>query len=199
MNREPPEGSAIRVDRDIRTTVYSWDNGKTSILRYLIVIPLLLFLGPWFMGEISAIRSLMKDDMPLFGRLFMIFWLGGWTVGGIMIMYSIYNLVKPLKPASLKLSTGAIRYETGTEPFDFFMWDYRRRKEFSSFFKRFRNKVYDVESANIKNLQLERVGERQRLSFDYGVQRLEIGKSLTEPEREWLYDILKEHIGISSK
>jgi hypothetical protein len=141
----------------------------------------------------------MKDDIPLFGRLFMIFWLGGWTIGGVMIMYSIYNIVKPLKPAYLKLSIGAIRYETGTEPFNFFMWDYRRRKESSGFFKRSRDKVYDVENANIQNLQLERVGERQRLSFDYGVQRLEIGKSLTEPEREWLYDILKEHLGIGSK
>lgn len=199
MNKDPPEGSAIRVDRDIHTTIYSWDNGKTSILSYLSVVLLVVFLGFWLMGEISVIRSLMKEDVPLFGRLFMIFWLGGWSIGGVMIMYSIYNTVKPLKPASLKLSTGVIIYETGTEPFNFFMWDYRRRKEFSGYFKRSRNKVYDVESANVQNLQLERVGERQRLSFDYGVQRLEIGKSLTEPEREWLYNILKEHLGIVSK
>ena len=163
MSREPPQGSAIRVDRDIHTTLYAWDNGKSSIFRYLIAVFYLLFLGPWFMGEISVIRSLMKDDMPLFGRLFMLFWLGAWTVGGVMITYCIYNLVKPLKPAILKLSIGSIRYETGTEPFDPFMWDYRRRKEPSGFFKRFRNKVYEVESASIQNLQLERLGERQRL------------------------------------
>lgn len=198
MNKEPPEGSAIRVDRDIHTTVYTWDNGKSSVFRYLVAAFFLIFLCFWFVGEISAIRSLMKDDMPLFGRLFVLFWLGGWTVGGVMIMYFIYNLIKPMKPAILKLSVGSIRYETGTEPFDFFMWDYRQRKEFSGFFKRFHNKVYDVESANIQNLQLERVGERQRLSFDYGAQRLEIGKALTEPEKEWLYDILKEYIEMGS-
>jgi len=194
MSREPPEGSAIRVDRDIYSSVYSWYNGKSSVLRYLIAVFFLVFLGFWFVGEIHAIHSLMKDDMPLFGRLFTLFWLGGWTIGGIVIMYLIYNLVKPLKPASLKLSAGSIRYETGTEPFDFFMWDYRQRKESFNFFKGFRNKVYEVENANMQNLRLERIGERQRLSFDYGAQRVEIGKSLTEPEREWLYEVLKEHI-----
>ena len=32
----------------------------------------------------------------------------------------------------------------------------------------------------------------QRLRVDVGAERVEIGKSLTEPEREWLYGVLKQ-------
>ena len=40
---------------------------------------------------------------------------------------------------------------------------------------------------------LERIGERLRLSFDYGVERVEIAEALSEPEKEWLYEVLQEH------
>jgi len=39
---------------------------------------------------------------------------------------------------------------------------------------------------------LDRVGERQRLCFDRGADRFEIGSCLREPEREWLFDVLSE-------
>jgi len=42
---------------------------------------------------------------------------------------------------------------------------------------------------------LERIGERQRLSFDYKSQRIEVGKGVTEPEREWLFQELKKYTG----
>jgi hypothetical protein len=39
------------------------------------------------------------------------------------------------------------------------------------------------------------MGKRHRLSFDYKSQRIEIGKDLTEPEREWLFEELKKYTG----
>lgn len=40
---------------------------------------------------------------------------------------------------------------------------------------------------SIGTVTLERVGGRQRLRFDFGRDRVEIGYLLTEPEREWLH------------
>jgi hypothetical protein len=70
----------------------------------------------------------------------------------------------------------------------------RSLKEVITICKRKRN--VDVQTSKIINLKLERVGEKQKLSFDYEADRIEIGETLTEPEREWLYEILKEHCGV---
>jgi hypothetical protein len=42
----------------------------------------------------------------------------------------------------------------------------------------------------IRGFVLDRVGERQRLTFDRGADRVEIGADLREPEREWLFAVL---------
>jgi hypothetical protein len=49
----------------------------------------------------------------------------------------------------------------------------------------------DVARSDIPGFVLERVGERQRLCFDRGADRLEIGARLREPEREWLFAVLQ--------
>ncbi len=49
----------------------------------------------------------------------------------------------------------------------------------------FRRRVWTVPRESVL-LVLERVGERQRLRFDVGRDRVEMGVWLTEPEREWL-------------
>jgi len=51
------------------------------------------------------------------------------------------------------------------------------------------------ERSNIGNVIVERIRERQRLSFDFKSQRIETGTGLTDPEREWLCEELKKYIG----
>ena len=48
-----------------------------------------------------------------------------------------------------------------------------------------------VARSEIGGFVLERVGERQRLAFDRGADRLELGAFLREPEREWLFAVLR--------
>jgi len=36
------------------------------------------------------------------------------------------------------------------------------------------------------------MGEHQRLTIDYGSERIEIEEFLQEPEREWLLEVLKK-------
>ena len=44
-------------------------------------------------------------------------------------------------------------------------------------------------------IRLDRVGERQRLTIDVGAERIEIGRLLREPEREWLAGTLRAWAG----
>jgi hypothetical protein len=195
MDIEPPAGANIKVDRDMYSTTYSWENGRKSIGQYGVAAFMIFWLCGWTVGGFMAAKTLFtNNDMPLFGRLFMLFWLGGWAFGEVAVIYALYNTFKPLKPAKLTLSSTYFEYDTGTKPYNFNYYRYGRSQEKPKFFQSFRNKNYRVELNQPVNLRLERVGERQRLTFDIGSERIEIGDTLTEPEREWLYEILREHI-----
>ena len=60
--------------------------------------------------------------------------------------------------------------------------------------KGIKNRIYKVPWPEIHNLQLKRFGVKQRLSFDHEGQEINIGKHLTEPEQEWLFEILRERM-----
>ncbi len=55
-----------------------------------------------------------------------------------------------------------------------------------------RQKPVVINKADLEEFVLDRAGERQRLTFDVGADRIEIGAFLREPEREWLFLVLEE-------
>ncbi len=194
MNPEPLPGSTIKIDRDIYSTTYSWQNGRAGILQYPVAIFMLFWLGGWTVGGFMAAKELLfGEKMPLFGKLFILFWLGAWAFGEAAVIYALYGIFKPRLPAKLQLSPGVIEYQTGTLPCNFFdQTAYRQFGKRPKLFEGFRNKIYKFKPSE-NNLKLEYAGERQRLTFDIGVERVEIGQALSEPEREWLYNILMAH------
>lgn len=55
-----------------------------------------------------------------------------------------------------------------------------------------KRKVLDLSATELATLNLDGDGDRQRLRYDAGAERVEIGFVLSEPEGEWLYgDIMK--------
>lgn len=195
MKDEPPAGSRIIVDRSMYSTTYLWKNGEKSLKRYPVAAFLLFWLGGWTFGGFAVIKSLLtNDNTPLFGRMFMLFWLGGWALGETGVIYILYCMFRPQEPAKLTLSPGFIEYQPGTEPFNFNRSTYCQSSQKPNFFQGLRNKSYRIETRDISNLKLDQSGERQRLTFDIGAERIEIGEILSEPEREWLFEILQSHI-----
>ena len=195
MSDEPPSGSKIKLDKSMYSTTYFWENGEKGFGQYPVAVFLLFWFGGWTVGGFMAIKTLFtNDDIPLFERMFMLFWLGGWALGEAAVFYILYCTFRPLKPAKLTLSQGLIEYQTGTNPFKFNYSAYRQSSQRPKFFQGLRNKTYKIEARNINNLKLDRLGERQRLSFDIGAERIEIGEVLSEPEREWLFEILQKHL-----
>jgi hypothetical protein len=58
-----------------------------------------------------------------------------------------------------------------------------------------RTRVRVLPRSELGEVRVERVGERQRLTVDVGAERIELGASLEEPEREWLADVLRGWLG----
>ena len=198
MGCEPPEGSKIYIERDIDSIRYSWQEGKKSLGHYLV----LAFMSFWFCGWtvggfvviymfIVTIVAYFIDKVPIFVPLFILFWLGAWTIGEILVFRTLFYALKRQKPAVLTLSNRGITFETGTHSPNLAQRNYHK-KAFSS--KEFKNRTFDLGTSEAETLKLDRTGEKQRLSFDHGAERIEIGGTFTEPEREWLYNTLREHL-----
>jgi hypothetical protein len=188
----PPEGSRFKVESTNEGNVLSWFDYKRGVSDIAGALFLLFWLVAWAAGEIFAIYGLFFGSPDLGAKVFLVLWLCIWTVGGIAASVTLLNILRPSKPTRLSfLVDGRLRFEQGT---------YQKRyidsdgDEASSVVRK--GKRYGVfERSQINNVMLERVGERQRLSFDYKSQRIEMGKGLAEPEREWLFDELKKYTG----
>jgi hypothetical protein len=96
-------------------------------------------------------------------------WLGGWTVGGAFAIKAVVNLARGEPPEILVISASQITHQKkGT-------------------------RVYLKN--DITKVGLETSGGAHYLSFDVGADRVYIGEHVREPEREWLYAVIKEWKG----
>ncbi|MHC4528865.1 MAG: hypothetical protein ACYS29_13400 [Planctomycetota bacterium] len=196
MENEPPQGSKIRMERHIDSTCYIWTEDKRGFAHYVISAFMLLWFCAWTAGGgitillfITLLFRAISGGAPWLAVLFTMAWLGGWTIGEVVVFETLYRALRRQKPAVLTLLSGRIRFETGTRPL---ILGQRTQTGFCSH-KQLDNRIYELSTIELANLRLERVGDEQRLSFDRGVERVEIGQSLSEPERQWLYEVLLEH------
>jgi hypothetical protein len=58
-------------------------------LPWISSIFLLLWLVPWFLGELFAVVFLFSPDTPVPARIFLLFWLSLWTVGGLSALHHL--------------------------------------------------------------------------------------------------------------
>ena len=181
---QKPAGSKIEVRLEVNRSVLSWKNPGGGFGRYAALLFLIAWMGGWVFGELSALTAVSKGE----GGGFLIFWLAGWTVGGVFCATMIFKLARPSRPERIFLNTLNLLYEPGTQTIAPFSKQDRNSNPFEIFRPK---KSYKVGKKEIGEIRIDRVGERQRLSFDYGAKRIEVGESLEEPEREWLLAVLK--------
>ena len=180
-----PPGSIVEVQQSHNSVVLSWKSRQSGgCMRYGVLIFLLAWMGGWVLGETSAVRALLKGD----GGAFLLFWLVGWTVGGIFCATMIYRLARPSRPERVTLELLHLIHQPAIEPANIFSWHDKESNLFEIFKPR---KIRRMAKQEIGEIRIDRVGERQRLSLDYAAKRIEIGASLEEPEREWLFSVLQ--------
>ena len=145
---------------------------------------LILFLGfwlcGWFFAEFSAIRQLETGKAAAGISLFMVVWLGGWTVGGAAAIYFwLWNAagheIISLTPTGLTVRRDILGFG--------------------------RSKEYDLPS--IKNLRIvptlvipnfnyaAQSFPGGTIAFDYGAKTFRFGGGLDEAEASHLIDVLK--------
>jgi hypothetical protein len=192
LTKKPPLNSNIEVKNELNQTIISWKNPRGNWSRYLIVIFLLAWLGGWATGEYSVAKKVLNGET----NPFEIFWLIGWTVGGLFAMANIYFMVRPTKAEKLNFDSYSLQFKPGTPPFAGINRSGNSDEDAkkATFFQKTKSK-YIIPKAEIGEIKLERVGERQRLRIDHGVERIEIGRFLQEPEREWIFESLKQWKG----
>jgi hypothetical protein len=194
-----PEGSSIEVRDNFHDTILSWKNTEElGCARWGPAAFLSFWLIGWAFGEVAVV-VVLKGMIGGHGRgnlstpvswgivLFLLAWLGGWTIGGIAAMRTLRSLICGGRPESVTLGPGKFCHNPGV-PIPSFMRGgnndiWRTSKS---------NLIITISRRDMPALVLDWAGDRQRLSFDYGAERIEIGKNLREPDREWLADVIED-------
>ena len=159
-------------------------------MRYPIAAFLILWLGGWFIGLTSVSRELLTSHHKA-PDIFLLFWLGGWTVGGGFAIAMLYRILRPPIPETLILSKPSLIYDSGIPTLDFmsFNYVYRRVNPWKKIFQK--RRTIEFSPLAIATLKLRDVQGDNRLTIDYQNERIDLGQSLTEVEREWLFSQLK--------
>jgi hypothetical protein len=205
----PPEGSSFRFE----TTDEGWNrvSWRTAPPWYLRLGPA-AFIGFWLMGwaagEMFAIGALVGmfagagpfagaqnpgGGFQWFAALFLIGWLGAWTVGGLAAMWALHKLLQRPRDESVTLADDELIYDPGSLSFEAIQNANNSRQTAQAFRKGI--KPCTISLSQLGEIRLEHVGDAQRLSVDVGAERITIGQSLREPEREWLASALKRWAG----
>lgn len=184
---QPPVNSSIKVDPSPEGLKLSWSL-PTSAGRFFVTAFMLFWLCGWAAGEVMAIKQLLAGNI----RLFTIGWLGAWTVGGAIAMLAIWNSLRPMRPETVLLSFDSFTHFPGYAPV--VGGGLQNNGKMPSLREWLQKPVSLTLSRQLlaSGFTLDRVGERQRLFFDHGANRIEIGKVLNEPEREWLRELLEK-------
>ena len=186
-----PNNSIFEIDNDFDGVQISWKTGGPGPVKYLVVAFLLVWLGGWSFGLISVIKQISTSSGA--SNYFLIFWLCGWSVGGLFAMLAVYTLLKPSVPESVTLHKYRLVYNAGSGFFRNFNPQKMRQQRSPVNLLKFlfpKKKVCEYSRTECPEFILEGAGLEQRIYFDDGAERIEIGDNLKEPEREWLADIL---------
>jgi hypothetical protein len=203
MDQYPPPGSNISITTDAADPTIMIPS-VDSPYRYFVGLLGLIWLGMWFF----AFRNVSSKVMAGSANGFLIFWLSGWTLGGIYAALTLYKLLRPLVPESLELKRNGVTYDSGIAPPPF-NWDSYYGALFSSkaharnlkdswkytFSKRVR---VDFDQLQLESLRLRETESGNRLTIDVGATRLDIASAASEVEREWLALFLAHRYSLDS-
>jgi hypothetical protein len=128
------------------------------------------------------------------GTIFLVCWLGAWTVGGIFAFASVRRIFQRPVAESIALEPGGLVHDSGIPPYE--MPKTRTFSWKAAFPKR---TVTRIESRALSTLRLRDFDTGNRLTVDMGVERVELAKAATDVEREWLLQVLSERYGLAAQ
>lgn len=190
MNPMPdmPPGCEIAAAPDAAGVTLSWPAYKPATGWEYGAGGLLFWLCLWTAGGLTALAVLVSGK----GHPFLVLWLCGWAAGEWFAVVKLRELFRPPTPESVRLEANALKYDPGTGP-----------REGRSCAELPDGKVVpvvpapatEVGRAAVRGFGIDSVSGRERLYFDRGAHRVEIGGCLSASERAWLFAVLRDWFG----
>lgn len=187
MNSSLPFGSNIRVDTHNGYTQITIPEEKGYVARILIGAFLLFWLSGWFLAFAAELGRVINGQ----GSGFEAAWLSFWAIAGIFAAFILFRAVRPPRPEKFLLNKPNLSFDTGIPPLRITISFRYQMEAYKTLFNR--RKIYEFNPDTIKTLKLIETDSGNRLIIDVGPQRLELAKTATEMEREWLFEVLAEN------
>ena len=115
---------------------------------------------------------------------FLVFWFCAWTMGGMFAALTLYRAFRPSVPESLELKRNSVTYDSGIPLLQFdSSTRYKSPRDAwnSTFPKRVR---VELDRRQLQSLRLRETETRNRLTLDVDAARIEIAPAASEVERE---------------
>ncbi|HBN77748.1 MAG TPA: hypothetical protein DD473_18455 [Planctomycetaceae bacterium] len=195
MNRpKPPCGHQFRIEANDSATTFAWKHRPNDPIRfffgvyYLVSSFMLSYLI--YIDIKQAIDSYQRsnDMLRIWGAIvFMMFF--------PLIFLLAYLFLKKNRLEKIAFKEQKLIFQEGKGPISFvnFHWMGKKRHNFNPIsFVFSKVKSYSFNRSDVDRIVLEGFGQQQRLRFDDGAIRVEIGEYLREPEREWLFEQIQQ-------
>lgn len=190
MDLMPPSGSKILVTTSGADTVITIPQGSGGPMRYFAGLFLLFWLGGWLVGGGMAVSKLWSGGLEsVAANSFLVLWLGLWALGAAWAIFVLYRLFRPSVAESLRLMPDGVAYDSGVPPLqmNFFGQTNQREAWKNLFSKRLH---VELDRQQLQSLRLRETDSGNRLTMDANAARLDAARSVSEVEREWLYQLL---------
>jgi hypothetical protein len=175
----PPEGVGVNLLTDKPTgsvidVTLSWPAPPDSRLwRYVDRLLMALWLCGFAWTLVRPAGQLANGNVTFY----LVARVGLWTLVGGLCAWALLASFRPARPELVRLESGVLRHDPGG----------RRR----CWARPGGEGPIQVARSDVRGFVLESVGGRSRLYIDRGIDQLEIGAGLREPDREWLFAVLQ--------
>lgn len=152
-----------------------------------------LFLLFWLGMWTVAFRDVSSKILSGNFNAFLVLWLGAWTAGGMLAAYAMYRSLRPSVPETLQLARNSVLYDSGIAPPQFATYSTygRYRSPVDAWKAAFPKRVRaKLDRRQLQSLRLRETDAGNRLTVDVNADRIELAKGASEVEREWLARLL---------
>ena len=170
----------------------NWSEGSPMILAArpslgggaAFMVAFMLF---WLAGWSYGGLSIVSKVMSNRASSFEMLWLGGWALGEAFALYTLYRFLRPTTPERFVARADSLEYDSGLAPPQLNTGNYRNSWSWPKRTRRTFNR------AELDTLRLRETCDCNRLTLDAGAERYDLAKTCSDVEREWLYRSLVQY------
>jgi serine/threonine protein kinase len=167
---------------------FKWPLPGAGIMDYLPHLLSVCLVG-YSVYQTISLFWLVRRAVSLPNALFSL----GWP---LIAFVSAFRFLKPSRPESITLGTDYFRHDLGRPGGFMASADTHRNLGGDSrpLWRQLLGLPLLVETSRdeLGEIVIERLGNQLRIRYDFGADRIEIGRYLREPEKEWLADVIIE-------